>query len=279
MLLLGTAVAVMACTWSVYTPHAAAASSRQTIDSDMQALVSDDERYAAWRASPGVIAILDTKRGAKRQLKVDASCTPVDGGAGYFLVLCRNGVVDPDQPYLLKARAGGLRFLQTPAPTFDTYSAVGRYWLFGRDCGGGRCVNVYLNRRTGENRRLARADRPYDLNTPDLRLVDRDTPFALYRGGALKLFYRGVKTTLSECVRVDCASVNVGGLRASWAEGPTARGYVVSSTRRFSRRFTLRPGVSQTFGLTVRHTKYAILVAVLRTADSERRTLYLTSWS
>src|SRR5204863_1438399 len=131
------------------------ASTDVTLDRDLPLAVrSDASRWYAYQEHRGTIVAVDTGAHARLAIDEPGRCSLEDLRFARILLDC---YPDPVARLVsLPARTAtdfaGVDTRNGP-PSREDFFALGRYWLGGFTCEeGGRCAQVYLNRRSLERR-------------------------------------------------------------------------------------------------------------------------------
>jgi hypothetical protein len=264
-----------------------------TIDRDLELTVrSDAARWYAYQEHRAAVVAVDTRAHARLALHEPGRCSLEDLRFARVLLGCRD---DPVARLVSLPRRTATDFTDTDprngSPFPDEFLALGRYWLGGFTCeDGGRCAQVYLNRRSLERRIVSPEDNgnanalQADVDSPDLalkdttRLVDvRSGGYRLTQGSnpddPLVLSHKGRRRTLSEC-RNTCGLVTLGGGLVTWDDGKV-RAYSLRLRKTFSWRVPFKsPSTGFVTGLVHTWTSVLITTAEPNSATSRRETLY-----
>ncbi len=234
--------------------------------------MSDGVRYVASKPEPGVLKVLDTKRGVALTAEVGSRCDVTDAASGAVLLRClrpgeTSSVNSLYRVYYVRARKLVDVPVSTPLGVDGGLSSLGRYWLRGDSCRldphALRCQEFVVNWRTGQE--LLGRDIDLDIAAPTAYRAEEHDTVVSSGYARRKLSYRpkgsGSRKILLTRRSSDLSDVQLGGGYVTWLERAGEGTYIYRYTIRTGRRVRwLVKGSPDS--LTVRHTREAVFVSV-----------------
>jgi hypothetical protein len=294
-------IAVVAAIW----PAAAAAKPAPAVHpfgySEGGTVVTDGQRYAAYKPSAGTLVVLDDRAGRRVTVSAAGSCQLLAGAAGTFLLLCP----DRNPSYvLLHAATATLGAIPGYGSSWDQFTgfayAMGADWLQAVTSAFGDQTSFYVNWRTGARKDAAwpgqdalEPDAPPDLDSPTLRplgpsqkvvpMAFAEGPFVLRTVAAarygryrpLLLYRRGRHPSVLARCHVPCGSYRLAAHRVVWAQGNAAFGYIIRQRRRIAWRL---PGPVYFTGQTQHTAEHVFFSVRTGTSPSYNFNAYWARW-
>jgi hypothetical protein len=257
------------------------------------ALVTDGVRYAAYKPQPDQLAIRDDQSGSVSLVAGAATCQPLWGAAGVFLVLCPN--LSP-RYFVLNAASQSLTPIPGHGTTWDDYTGftrIGADWVEAVTSSGGRQSGYYVNWHNGTRKFAPIPDEdallpgaPPDLDSPGLRplgpkektvgIAFAESRFLLRQVGTerfprdyqdLVLFRKGRRVALLDRCHQWCGSIRLGARLVTWARGTMGFGYDMAHRRQVRWRLNQQISFPGNFESSeIQHTARHVFFSLKTTA-------------